>query len=243
MPRLKNRQSQIPNGLKFALPEVGYQSAPFTSFDTIVNQVDNIVRANPGRAQAAKWPTSREEIADWVDDFNARLCQSNGWNDYINDTGEDSPPKHGPPPGRHVWAVAAGANAIAHWIGDGSNPVSSENSCSRAATCKKCPLNQPGDFSSFFERATSEMLRKQVSAFRDEKLETPYDSSLGVCSACYCPMRLKVHFPLKYILEHIQKESYDELHKDCWIIAESKAAVAAVAATAVEAAKPGAAES
>lgn len=222
MPRLKDRQRQIPNGLKFALPELGYQSAPFTSFDTIVNQVDNIVRANPGRAQAARWPTSRNEIAEWVDDFNARLCHANGWNDYITGT-EDSPPKfNGPPPGR-FHALAVGAQANAEFILSGNKPVNEEAATARAAVCVKCPLNTPGDFSNFFERATAEMLRQSIGAMHELKLQTPHDSQLGVCEACWCPLRLKIWFPLEYISKHLNPETKAALHPSCWVTAEEKA--------------------
>lgn len=196
-------------------------SAPFTSFDTIVNQVDNIVRANPGRAMAAKWPTSRSEIADWVDDFNARLCQANGWNDYINDTGEEPPKFNGPPPGR-LGALAAGAQANAEFILSGQPPVEESVATARAAVCVACPLNQPGDLGNFFERATAEMLRQAIGGLHELKLQTPHDVKLGVCSACYCPMRLKCWYPLDFISKHMNPETKSALHPSCWVTAEEK---------------------
>ena len=218
MPRLKDRQRQIPNGFKFAIPEVNYQSAPFASFDAIVNSVTAIVTANPALTQARGWPASRNDVADWVDQFNAQWCDRNGWHDYINGRGEGEPPKFGPPPGA---ALVAGGRTLADWIGEGANPVAHELAEARAAVCARCPQNQPGDLANFFTRAASEILRQQIETAKSLELATSLDSKLGVCAACSCPMRLKVHTPLPNILRHLLPESRAALDGKCWILKES----------------------
>ena len=82
MPRLKDRQRQVPGGLMFELPALGWRSAPFSSFDTIVDQVVRLVKANPKVAQKEDWPSDRPRIADWVDSVNALRCWENHWTDY-----------------------------------------------------------------------------------------------------------------------------------------------------------------
>lgn len=217
MPRLRDRQHQIPNGYKFSLPEANWQAPPFASFDQIVNQVVRITQSNPGLAATKGWPTTLEAITDWVDEFNAQLCAQNGWTTYINDGG---PPAPKPVPLSSVRNVAAGAKTLASWIGSGAQPVTREQAEKRAAVCVKCPLNQPGDFSNFFTRATSELLRMQVQTAQELDMTTPHDAKLGVCSGCDCPLRLKTWVSLEPILEHMLPEAKSALHENCWIMAE-----------------------
>lgn len=214
MATLKDRQRQVPNGFRFRIPEVNYASAPFSSFDTIVNSVHSIAKSNPGLFQSKGWPQTRADVATWVDEYNARYCLEMGYLDYINGV-EDSPPKHGPPP--RVSALAAGAKSLAEWIGDGASPESHEVAEHRAEVCSKCPMNKPWDMSNFFERGTSEMLREAVAAAAQQKLVTRFDKQLGVCEACYCPMRLKVWVPLGPILNNMPEETKAALHPSCWI--------------------------
>lgn len=221
MPRLKDRNRQIPNGFKFILPEVGYKSRDFDSFSTITNQVAGILRSNPARAKQYGWPQTDADIENWVDEYNAMVCANNGWNDYIiHGSGEAvNDPKSGPPHHR-VAALAAGAKSLAEWIGEGNVPVDGQLSTARAKVCSVCPLNKPGDLSNFFERATSELIRRYIETAQDSKLTTPYDQKLGVCDACLCPMRLKVHTPLKHIMSNMAAGTIDELDDKCWIVEE-----------------------
>jgi len=85
MPRLKDRQRQVPGGFKFSLDQVGYSAPPFASFDVIVDGVLAVIQANPDKAAKYAWPTQRSQLADWVDEYNAGLCASYGWKDFILD--------------------------------------------------------------------------------------------------------------------------------------------------------------
>jgi len=89
MARLKDRQRQIPGGFRFSLPEVAYESSPFSSFDQIVNSVTKITNANPDKAVKYDWPMERAAVADWVDAYNAKICEANNWREfYIAGGGE-----------------------------------------------------------------------------------------------------------------------------------------------------------
>lgn len=236
MPRLKDRNRQIPNGLKFALPEVGYKSRDFDSFSTIVNQVSSIIKGNPGRATQYGWPQSDEAIADWVDDFNARLCQMNGWNDYTTDPGGGAPNFPSPPPqdknllnaaAGHIRKIWAGVKTLDEWIDSGEPAVAAETAEGRAAICTACPRNGSGDFTSWFAAPAAALIKAQIEKLEDRKLTTIYDSELGVCGVCLCPMRLKVHTPLKFIAAHMTPEVLVDLQAvkpECWIPKEIKAA-------------------
>jgi hypothetical protein len=219
MATLKDRQRQIPNGFRFRIPELNYQSKPFDSFDTIVTTVASIARSNPAYFTSKGWPTRRDEVAMWVDEFNARYCAEMGYDEYINGS-EDSPPKHGPPP--RAAALVAGGKSLGEWIAGGADPVLSGEAEDRASVCVKCPFNKEGDLSNFFERATSEMLRATIASAKELKLTTRFDDKLGVCDACYCPMKLKVWMPMKHILANMSPEILNELHPECWIRSEKK---------------------
>jgi len=107
MAKLKDRQRQIPNGLKFHLPEVKYKSSPFASFDSICNSVHTIVQANLELAIAKGWPTDMPAIRDWVDTYNANLCEMNKWTDYYDPTPGSTPDfSHVPHNEWPLWAKA-----------------------------------------------------------------------------------------------------------------------------------------
>jgi hypothetical protein len=76
--------------------------------------------------------------------------------------------------------------------------------------------------SNFYTRSASELLRMQMQTAQELDLTTPYDSKLGVCAACDCPMRLKVWTPLKLILEHLLPEAKAALDPKCWILDEGR---------------------
>lgn len=85
MPRLRDRQRQIPNGFTMELEPIGYRAPRFASFDVIVDDLMRVIHANPEKAKKYAWPTDRTQVADWVDEHNAALCASYGWKDFIMD--------------------------------------------------------------------------------------------------------------------------------------------------------------
>lgn len=215
MSRLKDRQQQIPNGLKFRIPELNWESPPFMSFDSIVVNVLSIAQANPDLFYGNNWPQTREDIAWWVDDFNARYCELMGYTSYIIGGPEASPPKSGPL--SKAAALAVGAKSLSDWIFSGSDPVAPVLAESRALVCTKCPLNTPGDIGNMFERAMADTIRKSIELAKEQKLTTKYDKQLGVCSACMCPMKLKVWTPLNHIVDNMNPEAQQALDPHCWL--------------------------
>jgi hypothetical protein len=233
MPRLKDRNSQIPYGLKFALPEVGYRSREFDSFSTILTDVSTIIRANPGKAAQLQWPTDETAIANWIDAFNSNLCQVNGWNNYITDPGGGPSANFMPPSPQeksqmdaaagHIKKIWSGVRTLNDWIDSGEPAVPQELSNLRAATCTACPKNGAGDFTSWFTAPAAAIIQRQVGKLADRKLSTQYDDSLGVCQVCLCPLKLKCHTPMKFIVDHLSPEVEADLIQvkpKCWIISE-----------------------
>lgn len=133
------------------------------------------------------------------------------------------PPKQSPSQwfnGRHVAAVASGFQTLANWLGDGGKPVDQELAEKRAAICADCPQNPPdgGGWLATFTIPAQNLIRRQLQERKELKLSTSLDSKLNLCEACDCPLHLKVHVPLNYILTHIPEAAKERLDPRCWIL-------------------------
>lgn len=224
---LKNRAVQIPGGLKFMQSETGWIPDRFSSFDSIVEQVINHRNGNPWLTEKNGWSTDRATVEMEVDNYNTRFCQQMGgqWLAYI-EGGPDLSVPFGPTPrlsqlGR-LAVVAGGAKVLVEWIKDATEAVPHELSNQRAKTCVECPMNAKGDWTRFFTKPVSIAIQAELERRLDMKLSTDHDEQLGICDACLCPMRLKVHAPLGLITKHISQESRQKLHPSCWITIEEK---------------------
>jgi hypothetical protein len=224
---LKSRQLQIPGGFRFYIPQLKWQSTPFASFETIVQGVISARKAHPAMVAKYGWPTDHNTVADEVDAFNTQFCAQMGYGNYIVEGGQVAPPFFHPPrSSSHLdkaKRLVAGGKTIVEWLASGSEAVIPSQSEERAAVCAACPLNDIGDFTRFFTVPVSEAIRAALSQKKDWKLETPYDDRLGVCSACSCPMKLKVHMPLADILKRLKPEDKTNLDSKCWIRLEESA--------------------
>lgn len=227
MVRLKNRNKQIPNGFKFLLAETGWSPPPYSSFVQICNGLKSVIRANPYLAEKHGWQVEDTWIEKTVEAYQVKVCQMHGWVDYLHDVGGVPPPKTSPSPGLFQLGkrLVAGANAVAvDWIASGAEAVPIKQAEDRARVCVVCPLNKRGDLLSFFTVPVSNAIRAAVNLKNEWKLVTPDDGHLGVCEACSCPLKLKVHIPIGDIVRRLAKESFDALDAACWIRAETSKA-------------------
>lgn len=104
MPRLRDRQRQIPGGFKFSLEPLAYVAPAYASFDVILDGAMQVIQANPEKAAKYHWPLTRHQLADWVDEHNARLCASYGWRDYVMEADEPRGTKEYRPDLWPLWA-------------------------------------------------------------------------------------------------------------------------------------------
>ncbi len=233
MPRLLSRQKFIPNGFKFYDANLKWTAPANASFAVICDGLRNARLANPGITAAKGLNTDPNAIAEEVDFFNASICQQMGWTDFISGGSGGAasvpftPPQLTPRPPylRQLKNVVAGSEVIIEWIATGAEAVPSEQANSRAATCVKCPKNGRGGFETWFTVPVSNAIRAALNQRGEMKLETPYDGELGVCTACDCPMKLKVHVPFDKFFPKMSQASKDALNKEnptCWIISESE---------------------
>lgn len=140
---------------------------------------------------------------------------------------DPSPPKQEPPQPlaqavAGVVAVVAkvfeGAVTLLTWEVEGLRPVESKTAHARAQICAECPKNDPSDLTRWFTVPVSETVRKRFERLHELKMETKHDDRLGTCSACLCPLKLKVWEPVKLVLDRLKPAMRDELHPKCWIL-------------------------
>lgn len=213
------------------MPETRWSISPWISFDAAVAQIIKHRQGNPFLVQSKNWSLDPFVVADELDAFNAAVCQQMRWNDYITEGGPDTPiPKAmspSSPLNRSARNAAVGVSTIAEWEIAGGHLVPQELAEKRAATCArrkdgKCPKNGSGDSISWFTVPAAELIRKQLESRNNMKIHTTLDPLLGVCEACSCPLKLKVHAPIDIILSKIRPEDKSQLDPGCWILEESK---------------------
>lgn len=228
MARLISRQKFIPGGFQFVQPEIRWQSTRYASFDSIVNSLISARQGNPAQAKKLGWRTDYNSVADEVDAFNARICEINGWTDYITG-GNPAPP---PPKAQallnpkqlsvvagHIKKIWSGAKTLNAWLDSGEPPVETALSEARAAICVKCSKNQPGDWTKWFTLPASQIVKKQLERLTERKIFTSQDAKLNCCEVCLCPMKVKVHCPAKFIKGDTLPEVMAELKQvpECWV--------------------------
>lgn len=246
--KLKNRNAPIPNGFDFRFPQLSNWRPSETSrwtFNGLVNEVQNVIIANPNYARNYSWPSDRATIEKWVEDYNCKICAANHWYDFLEGGQAAARPFPQPgspilqgPSGRGVAAanasqpskppgwfaelsqIATGVKTLADWLGTDGKPVAAELSEGRAVICAACPMNKGGDWLSMFTVPAANLIRRQLEQRKDLKLSTSQDEKLGVCDACGCPLRLKVHVPLEYIKAHMPPDVSAALDPKCWILKE-----------------------
>lgn len=231
MVTLKNPAKHIPFGFNFYQPEIKHRARG--SIDQITRSLVDARLANPGPTSRYGWSTDYAKVREEVISYNAQICQRMGWTDYIleADGGQPFPiPFSRPHPTRHSTTVlqklgsaVAGAETLVIWLANKREAVPAVQAEHRAGTCSGCPMNDKGDILSWFTKPVSEAIRKALRDKDGMELSTSFDDILGVCSACSCPLKLKVWLPKDKIMKEMPKEAFDALHEKCWLRDECNA--------------------
>lgn len=227
MPTLKEPQKSIPGGFVFFQPQTKWSATPFSSLDSITNQLIAHRKGRPDLVAQNKWSLDPAVVYQEVMAYNVAKCVQMGWNDYLLGGSEGTsffPPTPPPTLRQKAKRLVAGVSTLVSWAEDGAPTVSQELANRRAAICtggddpvKACPLNGKGGLESYFTVPAQEAIRKQLERKRLMKLETPMDEMLGVCTACDCPLGLKVWMPLGNILAKMLPAAQEALAPNCWI--------------------------
>ena len=229
MLKLKDRNRSIPNGFKMYIPELKWQGpGNFPSFRVVCDAAEAVVKANPFLAQKHGWPRDRAGIEDWVEAYNATLCAKLGWDGFILTGGGTTLPKSSAPAlslkglaaaAARAKALIAGAKTLIGWLDSGDPPVERDLATARASACVACPHNNPNDLTAWFTVPASELIKRQVEKLGSRSISTPHDPSLHVCDICYCPLKLKVQTPMKWIRKELSAAKLAELKAvpNCWV--------------------------
>jgi hypothetical protein len=218
--RLKDRNKFPPGGFRFTSAATNWSIRPWSSFDQAVAQIIQHRQGNPHKVAELNWSLDPFVVAEELEQFNVAVCQQMGWREYITDGGPDPglPKVPSPQSGLSRSAqLAVGISTIREWEIAGGNVVDRDKANARAKICSSCIKNESGDLLDFFTSKASELIRLQLESKNNMKLNTDLDPLLGICSACHCPMKLKVWCPLDIIKSKLPKESSDALASECWI--------------------------
>lgn len=222
--RLKNPWHECPvGGFVVTIGKLN-QTRQFWSFGESIDWFHGVATANPRLGL----PINKTVIASFISQQNAlRMLTIAGGENYISQEGgpvqttetkKASLLKPVVVAGDKIRALAAGAAILAEWIGDGASPVPATEANRRADICAACPKNERGNLENWFTVFASETIRKQIASAQDLKLTTQSDAKLGVCTACLCPLKLKVHVPLENIKNHLPDRIRTALDPRCWVL-------------------------
>lgn len=234
--KLKNRNHSIPGGFKFTQAETNFEAPANLSFNGVVDVVVKHRLGNNWLAKKHNWATDWNSVADEIEHFNALRMQSNPkWGHFLGaDDGGASfaGPFRFPSQGVRASVAAvkktvAGVGVLLRWLGSSGRSVPKLLAESRASTCLVCPKNQKGDWRTWFTEEASREILLVFGMMQDLKLATSKDDQLGVCSACLCPLKSKVHAELRHVVAELKPEVKAELNQEnprCWILSEPEQA-------------------
>ena len=113
------------------------------------------------------------------------------------------------------------ASILTDWLGEGGKPVHPGLAETRSHTCEICPQNRDPRW---WEAAT-DLAAESMRAYLEHKNSLYYtvtnEADLGMCRVCGCCLPLKIHVPLKHILENTKPETIGKFPDNCWIKTET----------------------
>ena len=115
--------------------------------------------------------------------------------------------------------LAVGAQIIRDWLGDGCTVVPRPQAQERADICTgrisgvACPHNKTG-FT--FGGEAGKLIRKMVELKNGLDIRVQGEKSLGVCDACSCDLKTKIHVPMDYLKSHTTEDEAKQFPPICW---------------------------
>lgn len=221
--RLKSRNHSPIGGFIVDVPEISNDSKVFWDFKTAGNALWDLLQANPGiRNRFKHLPQTRSACDGYIDSRNAqRMLTIRGGQEYV---AQDTPPPKSQPAVNRVAQgsarLAAGISTIQEMFGP-EGPTTREQAIQRSEVCVKCPMNETGkNWTDWFTGPASMIIRKWLSITKDLDMVVPLDSKLQFCTACSCPLGVKIFARKKHIIDHMPAEARAKLPSWCWIVTE-----------------------
>ncbi len=221
--RLKSRDKFIPGEFQAIHPEAGQKTPWKGSFNEIVKLEHDFRQKNPALVKKNGWSLDPEDIANDIDISNAQRMVAAGYFGFVELEGE--PEKKTSLTGRLLQSAASAVGkaktALAIYkdlFGATGKVVPREEAERRAASCVACPLNDTaGGLKAYFVKEAAQELMLLFGILKDMDVNTSLDDKLGVCKACSCPMRSKVHIEGAVLKKNMPPEDIAKLHPSCWI--------------------------
>ncbi len=228
MARLKSLTQFPPHEFQYINAHFGMAKPDKGSFAVICQKELSRRKANKYLSEKHGLGMDMQSVEYDVEQQNVARCQAHGWHEFI---ASDSPmqvysqddSKKNSGRGSAVGGlkrVAAGVGVLLDWLGNAGKPVAQELAEQRAEICVTCPKNDGGDWKAYFTGKIAAKIATQIQIKHDLLLKTSFDDRLTVCSGCDCPLPLKVHTPLKHILDHTTPEIKQRLDPRCWVLHE-----------------------
>src|SRR5579859_688710 len=214
-----SRSQFPPGGWEFYQPQTGWKppTPKSSTFDQTVQLVIRHRLANPAITDKHKLSLDVVAVGNELETYT-RLRLG------LAPMGAASVPKPMPPPASPslseaaqgavaaVKKIASGAALLLEWEQSGLPPVPAEVAEQRASVCDGCPKNPvEKPFSHFFTEPAAENIKARLSRLHSLNLKTSHDANLNVCTACLCPLPLKVWAPMELILKRLKPEQRAEL--------------------------------
>jgi hypothetical protein len=215
---LKTRQTFPPGGFPYIQKKA---DGTVHKFDGLTYGFwDQCARIKEYRVGNGLLPTDLQAIATELDSYQ---CERLGFDPNWVESKKKSPWAANQFSPSHVLrqgaALAAGANILKDWLGEGGIPVTQELAQSRANICLNCPQNQEGHF---VQKLTT-IIAKAIHDQRREKLRMALrvdgEEELHTCAVCSCHLPLKVWVPFQTIAERTTDVQWKEFEAvtDCWV--------------------------
>ncbi len=226
---MKSRTRFPVGGWQMLHPEAGQKKPWAGSLNEIVLKELDYRRKNLALARKNNWSLELEDIENDVDEMNAQRMVAGGYLNFVDMEGS-SPPQSmgGSSRSGHGGAVAAAKAIVAgvgvwlDWLGADGTPVNQALAEKRAAVCADCPKNDGGDWKQYFIGPAAAIIKKQLEIKHQLELKTSVDEKLTVCSACDCPLSLKVWTPFDIIMSKTSDDVWSKFDSRCWLLSERK---------------------
>ncbi len=119
---------------------------------------------------------------------------------------------------------------IKDWIGEGAEVVSQQEAESRAHVCrtgnegKPCERNSnPNWWEKWYRDPIANAIRRELEIKNRLNIRLADESTVHMCSACGCALRIKVWAPPKYIKERTTPQAIEKMPAWCWMRREALA--------------------